>query len=38
VIRDGRYVAPKAPGWSITMRPESLREYEFPGGAAWNGA
>jgi L-fuconate dehydratase len=37
VIRDGRYVVPKQPGWSITMRPESLREFEFPAGAAWNG-
>jgi L-fuconate dehydratase len=38
VIRDGCYVAPSAPGWSITMRPESIREYEFPSGPAWNGA
>ena len=35
VIRNGSYVAPQAPGWSITMRPESLREYEFPIGPAW---
>ncbi len=35
VIRDGCYVAPSAPGWSITMRPESIREYEFPSGPAW---
>jgi L-fuconate dehydratase len=37
-IRDGRYVAPRAPGFSITMRPESLREFEFPIGAAWRTA
>jgi L-fuconate dehydratase len=38
VIRDGCYVAPDAPGWSITMRPESIRDYEFPAGPAWKGA
>jgi len=37
-IRDGRYVAPRAPGFSITMRPESLREFEFPIGPAWRPA
>jgi L-fuconate dehydratase len=37
VIRDGCYVAPTAPGWSITMHAESIREYEFPSGAAWRG-
>ena len=37
-IRDGRYVAPQAPGFSITMRPESLREFEFPIGSAWRTA
>ena len=35
VIRGGRYVAPSAPGYSITMRPESIREYEYPSGPAW---
>ncbi len=34
-IRDGRYVAPDTPGYSIEMHPESLEEYAFPGGAAW---
>ena len=38
VIRDGCYMAPSAPGWSITMRPDSIREYEFPSGPAWNSA
>ncbi len=36
VIRDGCYVAPQRPGWSITMHPESIREFEFPSGPAWN--
>ncbi|HEX6507562.1 MAG TPA: L-fuconate dehydratase [Chloroflexota bacterium] len=35
VIRQGRNMPPTAPGYSITMRPESLRMYEFPNGAAW---
>jgi len=35
VVRDGRYMPPTAPGYSITMRSESLRDYDFPGGAAW---
>ena len=37
VIRNGCYVAPGAPGWSVTMRPESIRDYEFPMGPAWRG-
>jgi L-fuconate dehydratase len=31
----GRYQAPAAPGFSTTLKPESLRDYEFPGGAVW---
>ncbi len=34
-IRDGRYVPPTAPGYSITMKPGSLAEFEFPNGVAW---
>jgi L-fuconate dehydratase len=34
-IRSGRYLVPEAPGFSIEMRPESLREHAFPGGAVW---
>ncbi len=37
-VRDGRYLPPTAPGYSITMRPESLGDYAFPDGAAWVGA
>ena len=29
VIRSGRYMPPTAPGYSITMKPESLQKYEF---------
>jgi L-fuconate dehydratase len=34
-IRDGRYVAPTAAGFSAQMRPEALARYRFPGGPAW---
>jgi L-fuconate dehydratase len=37
VVRDGRYRAPTAPGYSITMKAESLQQYAFPDGAAWRG-
>jgi L-fuconate dehydratase len=37
LIRDQRYIAPTAPGYSIQMAEESLREYQFPSGAAWAG-
>jgi L-fuconate dehydratase len=33
--RRGRYLAPEAPGYSITMKPASLDDYEFPTGRAW---
>ena len=32
---NGRYMPPTAPGYSITMQPASLDEYEFPNGPAW---
>ena len=35
VVRGGRYQAPLAPGYSVEMLPESLDEYEYPGGRAW---
>ncbi len=35
VMRRGHYMPPTAPGYSITMQPESLRRYKFPNGAAW---
>lgn len=34
-MRNGRYLPPSAPGYSITMRPESLDAYEYPNGQAW---
>jgi L-fuconate dehydratase len=34
-IAGGRYLAPTEPGFSTTLRPQSLRDYEFPNGAVW---
>src|SRR5205814_1977484 len=33
VVRNGRYTAPTAPGFSATMRPASLDAYAYPDGA-----
>jgi L-fuconate dehydratase len=33
--RGGRYVLPAQPGYSATMRPESIARYAFPDGPAW---
>ncbi|HYG76178.1 MAG TPA: L-fuconate dehydratase [Planctomycetota bacterium] len=35
VIKNGNYMPPTAPGYSITMKPASLAEFEFPHGKAW---
>ncbi|MEV0224132.1 L-fuconate dehydratase [Streptomyces sp. NPDC050704] len=35
VIREGHYMAPTKPGFSATMRPESITEFTFPGGTFW---
>jgi len=35
VINNGHYMPPTKPGYSITMWPASLDEYEFPTGKAW---
>jgi L-fuconate dehydratase len=37
VIEGGRYRAPTAPGFSATMRPETLTAYAFPSGPMWSG-
>jgi L-fuconate dehydratase len=33
--RNARYVTPTAPGYSITIKPQSLADYEFPTGKTW---
>ncbi len=35
-IREGRYLAPTAPGFSTAMRAASLREFAWPDGPAWD--
>jgi L-fuconate dehydratase len=35
VIREGHYMAPTTPGFSATMRPESIARFTFPGGTFW---
>jgi L-fuconate dehydratase len=35
VIRHGRYMPPTAPGYSVTMKPESIVAFTFPTGRAW---
>jgi len=37
VVRNGRYMPPLAPGYSIEIRPESRRTHRFPDGAVWSG-
>jgi L-fuconate dehydratase len=34
-IRNARYLVPMAPGYSITMKPDSLDAFEFPAGREW---
>ncbi|MBB5055979.1 L-fuconate dehydratase [Granulicella aggregans] len=34
-IRRGRYFLPETPGYSIEIRPESLKKFAFPEGEAW---
>lgn len=37
-MKDGCYMPPQRPGYSIEMKPESLARHEFPTGAAWQDA
>src|SRR5437016_5058673 len=34
-LKNGRYLPPTDPGYSIEMKPESVDYYEFPNGRAW---
>jgi L-fuconate dehydratase len=36
VVRGGRYLAPTAPGFSATMRAETMAEYSYPDGPQWS--
>ena len=35
VVRDGRYVLPSAPGYSVDLHPDSYATLTFPDGATW---
>jgi len=35
IIKNGCYMPPLAPGYSINLKPASLEAYLFPNGAAW---
>ncbi|MEM9895701.1 MAG: L-fuconate dehydratase [Bacteroidota bacterium] len=37
-IKNGCYMPPKLPGYSITMHADSLENYAFPNGAIWQSA
>ena len=34
-IKNGYYLAPSQPGYSIAIRPESLTQYSYPDGPIW---
>jgi L-fuconate dehydratase len=34
-MRDGRYIPPSRPGYSIELKRESIEMYQYPNGAAW---
>ena len=34
-MEDGRYMAPTVPGYSITMKRDSIKKYRYPDGEAW---
>ena len=36
VIKNGTYMPPKSPGYSITMKTKSLKDFNFPNGKEWN--
>jgi len=38
MIKRGCYMPPLAPGYSIEMKPDSLKRYAFPEGAIWRKA
>lgn len=34
-MKKGRYMPPQKPGYSITIKPQSLDKHEYPDGQAW---
>lgn len=35
LMKNGRYIPPDAPGYSVTMHPTSLAMYAYPNGPIW---
>lgn len=35
IIENGHYMVPENPGYSATMKPESLNAFEYPNGKIW---
>ncbi|PCJ94507.1 MAG: fuconate dehydratase [Flavobacteriaceae bacterium] len=35
-IKNGAYMPPKLPGYSIEIKQQSLTDYEFPNGSVWS--
>jgi L-fuconate dehydratase len=35
IIKNGNYMPPLAPGYSIQMKEASIEDYSFPNGEAW---
>lgn len=35
IVRNGAYVVPSNPGYSVKMRPSALENYRFPDGREW---
>lgn len=35
VIKNARYQAPKAPGYSTELKKEAILDYEYPNGRQW---
>ncbi|AIY11754.1 L-fuconate dehydratase [Cellulophaga baltica] len=36
ILKNGAYMPPKLPGYSITMKEESIKDYSFPNGKIWS--
>ena len=35
IVKDGHYMPPDSPGYSVTMYPASITTYSYPNGLAW---
>lgn len=35
--KDGFFVTPWEPGYSVEYKPEAIEKYEFPNGSFWTG-